>query len=70
MRPIGMLKNYINGKTEVEIVSGTSVLEVLRNNDIPSELVAGVVVNGIYQYKDYIIKDNDVVQVIAVIGGG
>jgi sulfur carrier protein ThiS len=70
LRPIGMLKKYIHGKDHVDVSSGIPVSEALQTNGIPSELVAGVIVNGDYQYKDYVIKENDVVQVIAVIGGG
>ncbi len=70
LRPIGILKKYIQGKDEVKIESGTSVLDILITNGIPSVLVAGVIVNGNYKYKDYIVEDNDVIQVIAVIGGG
>ncbi len=70
LQPIGILKKYIQGKDEVKIEIGTSVLDILITNGIPSDLVAGVIVNGNYKYKDYIVEDNDVIQVISVIGGG
>ncbi len=70
LRPIGMLKKYIEDKEEIEVQSGITVLDALISKKIPPELVAGVIVNGNYKYKDYLIQDQDIVQVIAVIGGG
>ena len=37
---------------------------------IPPEVVALVVVNEEHQTKDYILQDQDIVRVLAVIGGG
>lgn len=70
IRPIGMLKQYINDRTEVDVDSGISILEVMKNLGIPSEVVALVLVNENHQNKDFILKDGDKVQLLAVIGGG
>lgn len=70
IRPVGMLKQYIKDKTEVKVVSGKSVKETLAFLGIPSEVVALVLVNEQPQTKDYVIKDEDTVQLLAVIGGG
>jgi sulfur carrier protein ThiS len=37
---------------------------------IDPDLVAGVIVNGELQTKDYILQEKDVVKLLAVIGGG
>jgi molybdopterin converting factor small subunit len=37
---------------------------------IQQEVVAGVVVNGDLQSKDYILQDEDVVKLFAIMGGG
>ena len=64
------LKVLINGETEYIIDAGKTVREALVLIDIKPEVVALVTVNGIMQTKDYIIQENDIVRVMAVIGGG
>jgi sulfur carrier protein ThiS len=65
-----MLKSYIGGQKEASVESGFSVRESLAALGINPELVAGVFVNDEQQSKDYILKDGDIVKVLAVIGGG
>jgi molybdopterin converting factor small subunit len=38
--------------------------------DMPPEIVALVMVNDEQQSKDYVLKEGDIVKLIAVIGGG
>jgi sulfur carrier protein ThiS len=69
--PIGHLKSMVNGQTELTVPAGKSVRETLNLVHIPSEVVALVVINGVHQTdKDTILRDGDVVKLMAVIGGG
>ena len=70
IRPLGMLKSYIGELKETSVDAGISVRETLTTLGINPDLVAGVFVNGEQQTKDYILKDGDIVKLLAVIGGG
>jgi sulfur carrier protein ThiS len=71
LRPIGHLKEMVNDQTEITVPSGISVREALRLIKVPSEVVALVVINGVHTTdKDTLLKDGDVVKLMAVIGGG
>ncbi len=70
IRPIGMLKTYIGNQPEATVESGRTIRQTLAELGIPPQLVALVLVNETQQDKDYILKDGDLVRVIAVIGGG
>ena len=67
---VGPLKEYANGRSELVVPSGLSVRQTLVGLGIPPEVVALVVVNEEQQNKDYILQEQDVVRVLAVIGGG
>jgi sulfur carrier protein ThiS len=70
VRPVGTLKSYIGGQTEVAVDAGRTVRETMTAIGIPPEIVALVLVNEVQQAKDYVVQDGDVVKLIAVIGGG
>ncbi len=70
IRPLGVLKTYIDNQTEKEIQPGVTVREAMLALHMPPEVVALVLVNDEQQPKQYIIQENDVVKLIAVIGGG
>jgi sulfur carrier protein ThiS len=71
LRPIGHLKEMVNGQTELTVPAGISVREALALINIPSEVVALVVINSVHQTdKDTLLKEGDVVKLMAVIGGG
>jgi len=71
VKPTGILKSYTGDESPVLVdASGENIREVLSKLRIPSEMVAMVVVNGILVEKDYIPQDQDVVQLIPLIGGG
>jgi sulfur carrier protein ThiS len=70
IRPIGTLKSYIGGQTEVAVDAGRTVRETMAALGIPPEIIALVLVNDAQQPKDYVLQDGDVVKLIAVIGGG
>jgi len=70
IRPVGSLKSYIGGQTEVAVDAGRTVRETMTAIGIPPEIVALVLVNEVQQAKDYVVQDGDVVKLIAVVGGG
>ena len=71
LRPIGHLKSMVNNQTELTVPAGISVREALTLVNIPPEVVALVVINGAHQTdKDTVLKDGDIVKLMAVIGGG
>jgi sulfur carrier protein ThiS len=70
LRPLGTLKTYIAGQAEVTVEAGRTVRETLAALGIPSEVVAGVLLNDVLQSKDYRIQEGDILKLIAVIGGG
>ena len=64
------LKNILGQKDELAVEAGRSVRETLVSLNIKPELVAMVSVNEEMQTKDYIIQEQDVVRLLAVVGGG
>lgn len=70
IRPLGMLKDYIGELEETTVEHGRSIRETLSMIGINPDLVAGVFINGEQESKDYILKDGDIVKLLAVIGGG
>jgi sulfur carrier protein ThiS len=70
IRPIGALKSYIGGQTEVAVDAGRTVRETMTALGIPREVIALVLVNDAQQQKDYVVQDGDVVRLIPVLGGG
>lgn len=70
IKPVGSLKNYIGGKTEIAIDSGLTIREMMAEVGIPPEIVAMVLVNENSQPKDYRPFDGDIVKLVAIFGGG
>ena len=70
VRPVGVLKSYIGGQTEVAVEAGRTVREAIAALGIPPEIVALVMVNEEQQPKDYVLQEGDVVKLMAVLGGG
>ena len=70
IKPVGMLKSYIGGQTEVAVEAGRTVREAIAALGIPPEIVALVMVNEEQQPKDYVLQEGDVVKLMAVLGGG
>jgi sulfur carrier protein ThiS len=70
----GLLKSYADGQPVilVQVTEGSlkSVHDYLISLKIPSDMIAMVLVNGVLQEKDYAIRDQDIVQLIPLIGGG
>lgn len=70
IHPIGMLKQYTSGLSDIEIDSDQTIAEVFNDLNIPSHLVALVLVNKVVTKKDYRIKQGDFIEIMAVLGGG
>jgi len=70
LRPFGILKDYIGGKSEISVDSGQTIRQVLQALGMLPEVVALVLVNDEQQPKDYLLQDGDTVKLMAVIGGG
>ncbi len=70
IRTSSVLKELLDGKNEFKVEAGSSIRETLLRLNIKPELVALVIVAGEQKSKDYIIQENDVIKVMAIIGGG
>lgn len=70
LHPYGTLKQYTAGQSEIAVQAGQTVREACAALGLPAELIALVTVNDQQQDKDYVIRDGDVVRLLAVIGGG
>lgn len=70
LRFVGQLKSLVGGQNEVDVESGFTVRATLDRLGIRPELIALVMVNDEQRDKDYVFQDEDVVKVLAVIGGG
>jgi sulfur carrier protein ThiS len=70
LRLIGSLKDHVGGRESVAVDTGQTVRQALTGLGIRPEIIALVIVNGTQQAKDYVLVDGDVVELLAVIGGG
>ena len=70
IQPMGQLKSYFNDQSEITVEAGHTVRETLVRLQIKPEIIAGVIVNGVLQSKDYTLQDEDSVKLFAVMGGG
>jgi sulfur carrier protein ThiS len=67
---VGQLKSIFNNQSIISVEAGQTVREFLITAHVMPEMVAGVVVNGDLQSKDYVLQDADDVKLIAVMSGG
>lgn len=67
---VGLLKSYLPAGAQVEVEAQRTVLEILLSLEIPPELVALVTINSVQQSKSCLVKDGDVIRILAVMGGG
>lgn len=70
LKPVGILKQYTKGMNELIVQPGQSIREMLLSLGIPPDIIALVLINEQPVNKDHIISDGEIIQVIAVIGGG
>jgi len=66
------LKRYTKGKTryELDVEQGTKAIDAIKKLGIPEEEVGIISVNGVKAEEDYIINENDKINVFPVIIGG
>jgi len=70
IRPMGQLKSLLNNQSKITVEVGRTVREILVMLQIKPEVVAGVIVNGDLQSKDYILQEDDDVKLFSIMGGG
>jgi sulfur carrier protein ThiS len=70
VRPFGILKSYIDNQHERLVEPGRTVRQTMLDLGIPPDVVALVTVNDEPEMKDYVIREGDLVKLIAVVGGG
>lgn len=70
IKAYGIFKNYLGGQNEASVEHGITIRQALAALNIPSEVVALVVVNDEQENKDYCLQDGDQVKLMAVLGGG
>jgi sulfur carrier protein ThiS len=70
VRPFGILKTYIGNQSECTVEPGRTVRQTMLDLSIPPDVVALVTINDEQETKDYVIREGDVVKLIAVVGGG
>ena len=70
IHPVGQFKNFFNNQSEITVESGRTVRETLQLLKVEPLVVAGVIVNGVMQTKDYTLQEGDDVKLFAVMGGG
>ena len=68
--PMGQLKGLLNNQTEITVDAGQTVRDALAVLQVKPEDIAGVIVNGDLQSKEYTLQDGDEVKLFAVMGGG
>ncbi len=70
LKPIGALARLGDGRASIDIEPGITVRDALSRCGIAPELVALVLVNNEQRRKDYVVCEGDVIEVLAVVGGG
>ena len=58
------------GSDQYEIPEGTTVDKLIRDLDIPDDLVKLIFVNSVRQERDCVLKNNDRVGLFPPVGGG
>lgn len=69
--PVGLLRDYAAASGDYHLpCAEATIKELLQHLDIPSELVAVVLVNGHQRPKTHRLTENDVVKLVPLMGGG
>jgi sulfur carrier protein ThiS len=68
--PTGMLSQYVDGQSRLQLEAGASVVEILRSLGIPSELVAMALVDNRQVSKDGVPPDGATLTLLPLVGGG
>ncbi len=65
------LRYYVkNHQIILDLEKGMSVEEALKGISIPKKIPLLILVDGIHQRKDYVLKEGEVLSVYPPIGGG
>ena len=67
---VGQLKSLFNNQPTISVEAGQTVHEFLITAHVIPEMVAGVVVNGDLQSKDYVLRDADDVNLLPHVSKG
>jgi sulfur carrier protein ThiS len=72
IRPVGVLRTFVHGKARLilEGKEGQSLERVCAELGVPLSMVALYLVNGEPRGKDYRLRSDDEVKVVALVGGG
>jgi sulfur carrier protein ThiS len=70
LRPKGMLKQYVDDMDSVEVPSGIPLRDAISSCGIPPELVAMAFIDQKPISKDVIIQPGEIIDLVAVVGGG
>ncbi len=70
IQPVGVLKNYVGGRTEAVVAPGRTLRQTVVELGIPIDSVAMVLVNNERQADDYVLKEGDVARLIMAVSGG
>ena len=70
LRPKGMLKQYVDDMDSVEVPSGIPLRDAISSCGIPPELVAMAFIDQKPIDKDVILQPGEIIDLVAVVGGG
>lgn len=70
LRPKGMLKQYIGGMDCIEVPAGIPLRDAISSCGIPAELVAMAFLDQKPINKDVILQPGEIIDLVAVVGGG
>lgn len=70
--PIGLLRHYVKGTERLVLQGkeGQTLEAVCQEIGFPLKMIGLFLVNGKPQSKDYLLKSNDEVKLVALVGGG
>ena len=70
LHPKGLLKEYTGGQDRILVPSGIPLRVALTTHGIPPELVAMAFVNQTPKQKDDLIQPGEIIDLVAIVGGG
>lgn len=59
-----------NGVEELEYYDKMNISEIIEHYKIKSEYIAAITINKKIVDKDYIVKENDFIEILPIFGGG
>ena len=55
---------------EIDVLDGAAVRDVMRTLGVAPEEVKIIFINGVHAAPDFLLQDNDRLELIATVGGG